>query len=364
LSLFLIPVAQADPAAWWPLDEAAGSMAADASGNGISANMTDVTWAPGSGRMDGAAEFDGQQTRGEFALPAWDVLAFAVWVNFSGNGDSKFPRLLDAENIRFGVIRGASGEPDRALFVATEHTGGTVDYRTAAAVVPAAGWVHLAMIYDRQADRSFQGWMDDARLYIRKVTLPEIRSLAGLPPPVGETSLEDFASVRPGRVGPRDFDGDGLPDLAERALGFDPTTPGEVNPFVGWDFQHSPPRLLYRRATDDQRYGVQVLSSEDLQLWSAEQVDQELSVEPVDGETVEVAAGIGEAANPLFARIQVLDKHQLEELDFDSTRDLFAKMAVFWQSQVNTAGTADPAGGEYDYEWVMRMVFPLAAWLS
>lgn len=406
LIAFPLPALIPSPAAWWPLDETSGIVADDASGNHRHAEMTAVIWAPESGQVDGAAQFNGQDSVGAFFMPDWSALSFAGWFLFSGNGNSGYPRLLDTGTFRFGVVRDAPGEPNRGIFVAMERESGTVDYRTPAGAVPDTEWVHLVVVIDSSntandprvyvngmlqtlnltsarsttpmlakpltaqlgnnlaGTRGFHGLMDEVRLYTREVTLAEIRELAGLPPPVGEAALEDFNTARPAIAQPIDFDGDGLPDLVEHACGFDRATAGEVNPFVTWETDQHPVRLRYERVFDANRFGSVVEASSDLIGWSLETVNQEVFLEPTPDGKMEVTVEIDLPGPTVFARLRAFDRQEMQELTFQNTRDLFAKLAQYWQSQVNAAGTADVYGSAFDYEWVTRMLFPIAAWLS
>ena len=72
---------------YWPLDEASGKTAADASGNGNDAALkgNGVSWKPNDGKLGGAAEFDGggeaiEDDNGVDYINDLTAITVAVWV--------------------------------------------------------------------------------------------------------------------------------------------------------------------------------------------------------------------------------------------------------------------------------------------
>jgi hypothetical protein len=393
--------------AWWPMDESVGTTAVDASGNGRNATTSNVTWQPAGGKVGGAASFDGNFSVAAFSVPAWTTITFAAWINPTGNGDSNYPRWIDIMNFRFGVVRGSpGGEPNNGFFVGAERADGTTNFRSAANAVPTSGWIHVAVVYDSTVasnaplvylngsqvsvtplgaqptgtmnaaaatgylggraalDRSFAGLLDEVVIYNRALTPTEISQLAG---GTGVVAGGDFETARAVALPPRDFDGDGIPDIGERALGTNRTASDAGNATVTPATGPGTLDVTYLRAADASRWQARVEASADLQGWSSANVTQEHQVGPAPDGRTEVTARVAGAGSRQFARIVASDAQVLPELTFNATRDLWARILLRWKLSLNTAGTAGTAAsahGGADFEWVTRMLWPLAGWFS
>ncbi|MBC8039219.1 MAG: DUF2264 domain-containing protein, partial [Opitutaceae bacterium] len=122
--------------------------------------------------------------------------------------------------------------------------------------------------------------------------------------------------------------------------------------------------VTYERAATVGRFVPVVESSVDLVSWGESNVDQSYLEQVLPGGRVQVTARIQPRAVRQFARLRARDIQQMDTLTPDTTRDLFARLLLNWGTKVNTAGTRDTYGSAYSYEWVTRMVTPMAAWLS
>jgi hypothetical protein len=199
----------------WEFDEGEGTTARDSSGRGNHGKIVGAMWV--KGRLGGALEFDGKDDHVE--LPAIkptntvDNLTCAVWISVSsvpGRYDSIFSRDAWAAGSLHLVFYG--GEPQFSV-------GANKPEDVQASAGFAAGdighWVHIAVVYDKtaktmtlyrngrtdraaryttarsvslgpaciggwrsDAERYFNGKMDDLRIYSRALTGDEIRALA------------------------------------------------------------------------------------------------------------------------------------------------------------------------------------------
>lgn len=204
----------------WPLDATepggSGSITRDASGNGFDGEVkgTEVV----AGRVGMALRFDGDgdsvRIGNQSALDFEGPITLSVWCRLA---------IVD-QRIRNIVAHGNTNDPQREVFLridaADQYEGGSWDGRDHKAVlaIPASDilgdWVHLAAVYDGQdwilyhaglemhrkpdpvgavtvdedwfigarlgsnADRFFQGDIDEVRIYDRALSPAEIAALA------------------------------------------------------------------------------------------------------------------------------------------------------------------------------------------
>ncbi len=208
-------------AAWHPFDETSGSTAADATGNGKTAQLAGGAAWLASGRTDGAVALDGAD--GHVALAA-DLLAgaavysIATWVRLDGQPDA-WTRIFDigtgtSANM-FLTTRSDTGSLRYAITVG----GGGEEQRIDADPLPTDRWVHVAVTYgdgsavlyvdgaeagrndevtaepahfgnhirsayigrSQYADPYLKAAVDDFRVYGRTLTATEVAALAAPP---------------------------------------------------------------------------------------------------------------------------------------------------------------------------------------
>ena len=211
-------LAAAAPVAWWKFDEESGGTAANAAGTPLAGRLQgEPRWAPDQGRHQGSIELDGVNNWIECAdstdLGIRDGLSVSVWIKPRGappGGDT-----LLAKGEAWGLQRlGGTGELE---FTLTGPLPGDPARRNAPRVVCKRTladdrWHHVAAVYDgkRMAlyvdgaeedsmkasgpialnnlpltlgdnaanrGRRWNGWLDDARLYDRGLSIEEIKTL-------------------------------------------------------------------------------------------------------------------------------------------------------------------------------------------
>ncbi|MEU8694320.1 beta-L-arabinofuranosidase domain-containing protein [Streptomyces sp. NPDC048665] len=204
-------------AAWYRFDEASGTSAADATGNGRTATLTGgAAWA--QGHLAGAVALDG--TDGHVAVAA-DLLAgasaysVATWVNLAGrpatwsrifdfgtgvSANMFLTPLSDAGTLRYAITTSGGGaeqridaDPlptDRWVHVAVTYGSGTavlyadgreVGRNTAVAVEPLDFGDHIRAAYigrSQYPDPYLKAAVDDFRVYGRTLTAAEVTALA------------------------------------------------------------------------------------------------------------------------------------------------------------------------------------------
>lgn len=181
----------------------------------------------------------------------------------------------------------------------------------------------------------------------------------------GAPASADLATHRTVRASPRDYDGDGIPDLLERGLGTAPLSATSAAD-AALTLVPGPGRidLVYRRPTSPGRHLARVETSSDLAAWTSVGIDQAHAVALAPDGRAEVTARAPMSGERAFARIRVQDTQRLDSLTFAAARDLFAGMVSFWSTKLDAHATGDTYGGSWPHEWSMRMLWPLASWLS
>ncbi|MGD8786793.1 MAG: LamG domain-containing protein [Phycisphaerales bacterium] len=149
LCLFLSNPANAELVGWWKFDETAGTVAADSSGNGNDGTVINGSeWV--DGWIDGALQLDGVDDYVELpiggVISTLDECTMAVWVNWSGQGNS-WQRIIDfgtgTANYIY-VTPSASGFGD-AMHVAIVNNNGIWNEFSSSEGELGTGWHHLAV---------------------------------------------------------------------------------------------------------------------------------------------------------------------------------------------------------------------------
>lgn len=206
------------PVAWWKLDEASGPTAASAAGTNLTAQLHgQPRWAPEQGRLEGALEFDGSGNWIECPesrdLNASDSLSVAVW--FRARPDAKGGGTLVAKGDAWQLLHRPGEKPEVELALVGPQPSSKAKGPPPRTVCPAptdGQWHHLVGVYDgtkavlyldgvEQASASvsgpiawnnlpvtfaenaasrgrlWSGWLDDARLYARALSVEEVKAL-------------------------------------------------------------------------------------------------------------------------------------------------------------------------------------------
>jgi hypothetical protein len=205
------------PIAWWKLDEGTGPTAADASGNGHTGTLQGgAVWAPGhSGSgisFDGMAALvdagtsDALQLTGSLTITAWIFprtyggIGLGRIVNRRNGEPGGYALILDAGITGFELVTdgGNPGEytdsnRDAIQLGAWQHVAATYDpvMRLATLYVGGVGVgagiltdgpgpvsTHLLLGSREGAGETFDGVIDDVRIYDRALSPTEIRALA------------------------------------------------------------------------------------------------------------------------------------------------------------------------------------------
>ncbi len=211
--------------AYWRLDETNGASALDASANNRTATVSGATIVPG--RFNSARDFDGVDDVASFSAPALTQLTFSAWVYSDTTGDSTTPRIIAMPGYNVRVRRGSGTANTVAL--ESERSTTTGEWRMPGDTIFDGGWYHVVVAYDsanvanvpvfylngiNQAatertapvgvqdantgtgylgnsaalDRSWDGRLDEVRIYNRMLTAEEIQLLyTGSPTNVAPT---------------------------------------------------------------------------------------------------------------------------------------------------------------------------------
>ena len=205
--------------AWWKLDESAGSTAADTSPQHLDGHVQGKpSWAPAQGRLGGALELDGSTSfldcGGVTELEFREAMTVAFWMKArrpeklastlvaKGNNAWQFQVLGEKHTLRHALVgplttgankgRSPSLTSQRAVDDGQwHHVVGQYDGQKVALYLDgvledslaAAGPVAIntePVMIGRNSmgpSRSFNGWMDDVRLYRRALSPAEIQAL-------------------------------------------------------------------------------------------------------------------------------------------------------------------------------------------
>ena len=224
-ALFTINPASSDDRllAYWPLDESSGTVAPDTLGAFDGALVNGPVWRPGEGRIDGALDFDGDNDYVDISgldISSGSGASFAFWFNADDFGVSDARFISKATGVQ---------EQDHYWMVSTLNStalrfrlkagGNTTTLISNRGVVQASQWHHVAATYDGSqmrlfldgaeiasvaktggvdadgtvgaalgnqpggdGNRSFDGRLDDMRVYNYALTATAIDSLASVVP--------------------------------------------------------------------------------------------------------------------------------------------------------------------------------------
>ncbi|MER6352540.1 beta-L-arabinofuranosidase domain-containing protein [Streptomyces sp. NPDC001634] len=206
-------------AAWHRFDETSGTAAADATGNGRTAQLAGGAGWSASGRIEGAVALDGSDGHvvlAEDLLAGASAYSIATWVRLDGQPGA-WSRIFD---LGTGVTANMFLTPlsgDGTLRYAITAGGASAEQRIDAAPLPSGRWVHVAVTYgggtavlyvdgtevgrnahmtvepryfgnhirtgyigrSQYADPYLKGAVDDFRVYGRTLSAAEVAALAG-----------------------------------------------------------------------------------------------------------------------------------------------------------------------------------------
>ena len=232
------------PVAHWKLDETAGPTAVDSINGYDGALANNPAWTPGL--LDGALDFDGIDDNIDVGPePALDDLfasgaTLTGWIRARGWGEGSYGRIADKSNATYPGAGWAFElyGPAQALLFQMGYTGATGSWATPAGAISLDTWHHVAVVFDssdaandpaiyidgvaqtineldapsgtpdpddaydlhlgnhaQSTVRTFDGLLDDIRLFDRMLSATEIEDLATLPGPVAHWKLDDGAGL-------------------------------------------------------------------------------------------------------------------------------------------------------------------------
>ena len=203
--------------AWWKMDESSGTTAFDSSGNGRNASVVNASFT--SGYLSNALQCNGTTSRATYAAQDSNQVTVAAWVRADAQGNSQFPRILDAPAYRF-FFRFGSSDVNSVGFATEDGVNG--DFDSGSGTISLGTWYHVAASYDRSnlanlpvfyvngarqttvaltmpsgaappltgtgyignraaLDRAWSGLIDDLRVYHRLLSDAEVQVLASMP---------------------------------------------------------------------------------------------------------------------------------------------------------------------------------------
>jgi len=203
--------------AWWKMDETGGSTAFDSSGNGRNASLVNAGFT--NGYFSNALQCNGTTSRATYTAQDTNQVTVAAWVRADAQGNSQFPRILDAPAYRF-FFRFGSSDVNSVGFATEDGVNG--DFDSGGGTISLGSWYHVAVSYDRSnlanlpifyvngarrttvaltmpsgaappltgtayignraaLDRAWSGPIDDLRIYNRLLSDAEVLALASLP---------------------------------------------------------------------------------------------------------------------------------------------------------------------------------------
>jgi hypothetical protein len=132
--------------AWWKMNEASGSTAADSSGNGRTATLSGAVFTNLSpGFPSSALHFNGSSSYASFSSPAVTQLTLAGWARASAPGNSAYPRLFDTPGYR--LFFRFDNQATNGFDFATYSTANG-DWSCGTNRISTGSWYHIAASYD------------------------------------------------------------------------------------------------------------------------------------------------------------------------------------------------------------------------
>jgi len=204
--------------AHWRLDESSGTTARDASAYNRSLTLSGARFVPG--RFQNAVDFDGADDAASFTSPALTQLTFSAWIRLEGRGDSDTMRVVAMPGYNVRVRWDAAN--GHSLAFEDERSSSAPQWRTPLNSILERQWYHAAIVFDssqssnvpliyingaQQAltvvatgsgsqlantgtgylgnqsalNRSWDGQIDEVRLYNRRLSSTEVELLSAGP---------------------------------------------------------------------------------------------------------------------------------------------------------------------------------------
>jgi hypothetical protein len=172
------------------------------------------------GYLSNALSCNGTTSMATYSAQDTNQITVAAWVRAGAQGNSQFPRMVDAPGYRL-MFRFGSADVNSVGFATTDGVNG--DWDSGGGSISLGAWYHVAASYDRSnrtnlpafyvngirlptvalampsgtqapyagtgyignraaLDRAWSGLIDDVRLYNRLLTDTEVRALVAMPP--------------------------------------------------------------------------------------------------------------------------------------------------------------------------------------
>jgi hypothetical protein len=216
-----VDASERGPVAWWKLDEGMGLTTADATGHGHTGMLLNsVTWAPGhSGAALSFGGTDGLVDTGMSAdLDLTGSLSITAWINPRSFGGGQFGRIVDRRGPGQGYYLLLDGRNGNLLILAKDGASPSESANSSPFAIGLNFWQHVAATYDASISmrsnvslyvggtlvgtgvwasgptssqnplylgaqpgslyRTFDGLIDDVRIYDRPLSQSEIQAMA------------------------------------------------------------------------------------------------------------------------------------------------------------------------------------------
>jgi hypothetical protein len=132
--------------AWWKMNDGSGATAADSSGNGRPATLSNAYFTNYTGIYpSNAVHFNGSSSYASFASPGVTQLTLVAWARAITIGNSDYPRIFDTPGYRLFYRFDSQG--DNGFDFATYSTGNG-DWSSGANVISTGAWYRVAASYD------------------------------------------------------------------------------------------------------------------------------------------------------------------------------------------------------------------------
>ncbi|UCC21658.1 MAG: LamG domain-containing protein, partial [Planctomycetota bacterium] len=198
---------------YWKLDESSGGIAGDDSGNGYSGTLVgDPVWMPAGGWIDGAIDLDGVgdyiRIEAESPFDITDVITVSAWIKVT-SFDNDWASVVTKGDSAWRLARSNGGSTME--FSCTGISNNQYGYIAGSINVDDGAWHHVAGVYDgsriylyidgvedvseaatgsidlnnykvfigengQATGRTWNGYIDDVRVYHRALSAPDILS--------------------------------------------------------------------------------------------------------------------------------------------------------------------------------------------